>query len=469
MAQPANDNCAQAAGGFTMAGGTTTLTGTLAGATRDSQPTSCPYNQTGFDVYHLITPALGGVYTFETCGLTAWDTALSLHTACPTGAANQVAGGCNDDGCGTQSRMTVLLQAGQAYILRVGSYSSATTNIGTYSVLVTYMPQAPNDECGSGVGGSGNPVLVPDVPVTFSNAGATTSISITPSNLCGNYPGSGGGADLFFTITPPVPGLYTFDTCGSAIDTVMSLHSGCPATEANLIVCNDDGGCPGNTLTSQVSALLAAGEAYFVRVAGYGTPDTPPRTGSITLTAHRNVTTVVTGACCGAAGDCQFGPAPGCAGTFLGDGIVCSPTPCPPPIDGACCLFDGTCISGGRTACNGGVYQGDGSTCGTMVCPPTSGVCCVGAICELRLPQDCLGSGLAGAVYVGGVACVGSSASQPCCRADFNKVDGVTVQDIFDFLNAWFAGSPFTQIAAPGTSGVQDIFDFLNTWFAGCF
>jgi hypothetical protein len=55
----------------------------------------------------------------------------------------------------------------------------------------------------------------------------------------------------------------------------------------------------------------------------------------------------------------------------------------------------------------------------------------------------------------------------PCCRSDFNKSGTVSVQDIFDYLNAWFAGSPFTHLAGPGQSTVQDIFDFLSVWFAG--
>jgi hypothetical protein len=41
------------------------------------------------------------------------------------------------------------------------------------------------------------------------------------------------------------------------------------------------------------------------------------------------------------------------------------------------------------------------------------------------------------------------------------------VQDIFDFLNAWFAGSPAGDFNGGGLT-VQDIFDFLNGWFAGC-
>lgn len=54
------------------------------------------------------------------------------------------------------------------------------------------------------------------------------------------------------------------------------------------------------------------------------------------------------------------------------------------------------------------------------------------------------------------------------CRADFNGVDGVTIQDVFEFLNAWFASSPSADINSSGGVTIQDIFDFLNRWFAGC-
>jgi probable HAF family extracellular repeat protein len=53
------------------------------------------------------------------------------------------------------------------------------------------------------------------------------------------------------------------------------------------------------------------------------------------------------------------------------------------------------------------------------------------------------------------------------CRADFNG-DGLGVDDIFDFLNAWFAGDPRTDFNGVDGVTVQDIFDFLNAWFAGC-
>ena len=56
------------------------------------------------------------------------------------------------------------------------------------------------------------------------------------------------------------------------------------------------------------------------------------------------------------------------------------------------------------------------------------------------------------------------------CYADYNKVGGISVQDIFDFLADWFAGSAFANTGGNGTPGplsVQNIFDFLADWFAG--
>ncbi len=54
------------------------------------------------------------------------------------------------------------------------------------------------------------------------------------------------------------------------------------------------------------------------------------------------------------------------------------------------------------------------------------------------------------------------------CTADFNGQGGINVQDIFDFLNAWFAGDPRADVNGANGVTVQDIFDFLAAWFAGC-
>ena len=54
------------------------------------------------------------------------------------------------------------------------------------------------------------------------------------------------------------------------------------------------------------------------------------------------------------------------------------------------------------------------------------------------------------------------------CRADYNGAGGVTVQDVFDFLTAWFGGQASADVNRDGATSVQDVFDFLSLWFAGC-
>jgi hypothetical protein len=54
------------------------------------------------------------------------------------------------------------------------------------------------------------------------------------------------------------------------------------------------------------------------------------------------------------------------------------------------------------------------------------------------------------------------------CPADFNHSGAASVQDIFDFLSAYFSGNPAADVNASGAVSVQDIFDFLAAYFAGC-
>lgn len=57
---------------------------------------------------------------------------------------------------------------------------------------------------------------------------------------------------------------------------------------------------------------------------------------------------------------------------------------------------------------------------------------------------------------------------EPICPADFNNSGSVSVQDIFDFLGAYFAADPRADINADGAVSVQDILDFLGAYFSGC-
>ncbi|MCC6319858.1 MAG: PQQ-dependent sugar dehydrogenase [Phycisphaerales bacterium] len=55
-----------------------------------------------------------------------------------------------------------------------------------------------------------------------------------------------------------------------------------------------------------------------------------------------------------------------------------------------------------------------------------------------------------------------------CSTADINGSGSLTVQDIFDFLGAYFGGLPAGDFNRNDQVTVQDIFDFLAAYFAGC-
>jgi glucose/arabinose dehydrogenase len=89
----------------------------------------------------------------------------------------------------------------------------------------------------------------------------------------------------------------------------------------------------------------------------------------------------------------------------------------------------------------------------------TLGACCNGATCTVGATAACAGD------FRGiGSACT----SATCCAVNINHDDVVSVQDIFDYLTAWFSGLPSAEF--DGQPGVQvaDIFAFLSAWFAGC-
>lgn len=131
---------------------------------------------------------------------------------------------------------------------------------------------------------------------------------------------------------------------------------------------------------------------------------------------------------------------------------------------GACCSGS-TCSIQPPSFCSGGngIYAGNNTTCTPNPC---GGACCRGSTCVASTQAACTGPNT---VFAGAnTTCnVFPSATTPCCLADFNHSGMVTVQDIFDFLGAYFTSSPLADINASGTVTVQDIFDFLTAYFGG--
>ena len=95
--------------------------------------------------------------------------------------------------------------------------------------------------------------------------------------------------------------------------------------------------------------------------------------------------------------------------------------------------------------------------------PPTSTLCPnINLILTLTITSSTVTSS--------NTANLAATGTKIACRCDTNANGTLEVQDIFDFLNLWFAGSPQADFNGGGLS-VQDIFDFLSCWFGrplGC-
>ncbi len=476
---PANDVCSNVvtanAPRIPAAGGT--VMGNNSAATDDGAALCTAGHK---DVYFLFTPATTSSWVFATCNtLPSFDTMISIHTGCPADTSTQVVGGCNDDSCGLLSSVTVGgLIAGTQYIVRVGNFSAAGTGgvfqLDVNPVLVgaccnaatgicttsntgaagcasgtTYQgdnsactpnpcPQPPppaNDECSAAIAVSlGVQATGSNVNATSSGAGvvATNTGSCTAISLA-----TGIHLDVWYRFVAPATTNYVIDTCGSTMpDTILSIHSACPADFSNILDCNDDSNAPaGNTactssvLNSRIqSVALTAGSTYYIGVAGYNGVS-----GAFNLLINY-VSAAAVGSCC-VSTTCTLADATTCTGTFVAGGS-CTPSPCAPA--GVCCR---------------------GATCTTSI---TTAAACTASL----VPGQTAGSSFPSSASCN--AAVISNA--PCCYADYNKVGGITVTDIFNFLTDWFAGSPYARVGSnggPGPLAVQNIFDFLTNWFAG--
>lgn len=93
-------------------------------------------------------------------------------------------------------------------------------------------------------------------------AGSTSAATNDGSASCGS---SSTSPDVWYRFTAASDVRLTVDTCDSGYDTVLSLHSGCPGTSSNELVCNDDS-C---NLGSRVQTDLTAGQSVLIRIAGW--------------------------------------------------------------------------------------------------------------------------------------------------------------------------------------------------------
>ena len=283
-----------------------------------------------------------------------------------------------------------------------------------------YVP--PNDDCNTAE------VLTEGVVAFGDNTNANTTTVLDALTGC-TFGGAPANNDVWYTFTPGTSDTYRVSTCGSALDTVLSVWDTCPGDQSfNMLACSEDF-CG---LQSQIDIALTSGVTYFIRVAGWNnnagpfqvvvslppppamndncpgdvvtapssTPgstngQTPSGTlscGSDSPDVFYNFTPTVSGSytidLCGSSFDTRLSVFADCPTTAL---IACN--------DDFCGLQSGVTVNltAGttyyiRVSAFGATTTGD-FVLNISAPPVTAGACCVGNACSVQTSTDCANMG----------------------------------------------------------------------------
>ncbi|TDJ75650.1 MAG: hypothetical protein E2O39_03965 [Planctomycetota bacterium] len=132
------------------------------------------------DVWFSWTAPGDGSYVADTCGQTLADTKMAVYAdtgACPPAPALD----CNDDTCGLQSQVSWTGIAGQSYLIRVGSFPSASGGTGTFTISGCPSGGPGTSYCTSTVNSTG-------VAGTMSGSGSSSISANDLSLIASNVP-----------------------------------------------------------------------------------------------------------------------------------------------------------------------------------------------------------------------------------------------------------------------------------------
>jgi PKD repeat protein len=124
----------------------------------------------GNDIWFYYDSVCNGTLEINTCGVSAFDTALEAFSG-PCGSLTSLV--CNDDNCGLQSRITFPVAPNQRYYIRAGGFNGAR---GTFQLNVV-LTSSGNGSFTSLFAGCGGATLA---TTGQPNLGATVSFTITP-------------------------------------------------------------------------------------------------------------------------------------------------------------------------------------------------------------------------------------------------------------------------------------------------
>ena len=490
-----NDNCVDA---FPIADGTTAYD-TSQATTDGPAHGSCAFDgQTYHDIWYVYNAAADGEFTVSTCGQASYDTDLVVYDGCD--CANLVLLGCNDDfsGCaGYTSQVTVGVQQGGCYLIRVGGWNDGDMGTGTLTVTGPGGgPTGPmNDDCEDAID-------VGEETLAFTNVGATTDGPDEPG-ACTFFSSSDVAADVWYRYTPSCQGTATVSLCGSSYDTKVAVYAGdgCPTSES-AIACNDDA-C---SLQSEVTFPVSAGQAYLIRIGGYNGAE---GNGTMTIDCDGKTITDCNGNGIDDAADIAGGTSADCNGNGnpdecdLAKGVSadCDGGPTGRPLVGQQVYDTNTCF-----LCHGPAGGGEGGPSildhsrvelWNKLTPPTTHV--GGAFPDLTqqdfadleafldtlggsnarpdlVPDecqklaDCDGDGTPDGCELDAGTQVDLDYDglpddcEPPCPADVNDDGLVNVDDLTTVILAWNGDDPDADINGDGVVGVDDLTAVILGW-----
>ncbi|MFO0856466.1 MAG: M12 family metallo-peptidase [Phycisphaerales bacterium] len=239
------------------------------GTTNDAAG-ACGSTGTARDIWYSYTAPCAQTINVDTCTTHDWaggtdngmDTVLSLYTGCggtliQCNDDNGAIPGCTQAGNIRDSFVTATLNAGQTVLIRVSPFFNNFNNGGLFRMNV--VASSCGDTCATAQR------IVEDGSYFATTTAANNQEG---SSTCEFNP----AGDVYWLFTSPTTGTANINTCGSNFDTVLSIHSECPATTANQITCNDQAfNVCGSGFSNQsaVSFTAVQGETYIIRVVGW--------------------------------------------------------------------------------------------------------------------------------------------------------------------------------------------------------
>ncbi len=274
MAQPANDNCADA---VTIMLNEVVTYSTLM-ATTDGLTTTClgVNDSIPADVWFTWTAPSTGSFNWTNCGTSDFDSRMAVYAnaaACPPTDAELV--GCNDDGDTAAcpnfgSSISFPATMGTVYTMRLGGFQNnpdTLPTMGSGTAVITQLPDGPpNDFCSNAI-----PITLGEV-TNFTNINGINDGPGHPGNSsCFAFGQPFVEGDVWYTYTADFDGTVIWETCGSInFDSRMVVYNPgvtCTPVQSDLYACNDDSGCP--DYHSSLDFEVTNGNTYLMQIGGY--------------------------------------------------------------------------------------------------------------------------------------------------------------------------------------------------------